>query len=195
MKPPTCPGRGRGHLAEAWSRGSRPTYTRLCCADACAFRPLGRDVHGCGVDVRRPALQCRTLRRPRRRRTGSEADARAPDAIRDAVRQVLTEPSYRANAHAFQQHMMGLPGPEEDGRVARVAATPGTHLTTLHRPSGVRLRLIHASKKRGFDAGEFATFVRAGWRSPRGTQSRRSRPARSTASRLDRGRPPRRRRR
>ena len=41
------------------------------------------------------------------------ADARAPDAIRDAVRQVLTEPSYRANAHAFQQHMMGLPGPEE----------------------------------------------------------------------------------
>jgi MGT family glycosyltransferase len=41
------------------------------------------------------------------------ADARTPEAIRDAVRQVLTEPGYRANARAFQAEMMALPGPEE----------------------------------------------------------------------------------
>jgi MGT family glycosyltransferase len=41
------------------------------------------------------------------------ADARTPDAIRNAVRRVLADPSYRANAHAFQQEMMALPGPDE----------------------------------------------------------------------------------
>jgi UDP:flavonoid glycosyltransferase YjiC (YdhE family) len=40
-------------------------------------------------------------------------DDRAPDAIREAVRQVLAEPTYRANARAFQAKMMALPGPEE----------------------------------------------------------------------------------
>ena len=39
-------------------------------------------------------------------------DARVPDAIRDAVWEVLTEPSYRANARAFKEEMMALPGPE-----------------------------------------------------------------------------------
>ena len=37
---------------------------------------------------------------------------RAPDAIRDAVRQVLAEPSYRSGARAFQAEMMALPGPD-----------------------------------------------------------------------------------
>jgi MGT family glycosyltransferase len=41
------------------------------------------------------------------------ADDRTPDAIREAVRQVLAEPTYRANARAFQAAMMALPGPEE----------------------------------------------------------------------------------
>jgi UDP:flavonoid glycosyltransferase YjiC (YdhE family) len=40
-------------------------------------------------------------------------DDRTPDSIREAVRQVLAEPSYRANARAFQAEMMALPGPEE----------------------------------------------------------------------------------
>jgi UDP:flavonoid glycosyltransferase YjiC (YdhE family) len=41
------------------------------------------------------------------------AEARSPDAIRDAVRQVLADPSYSANARAFQDEMNALPGPEE----------------------------------------------------------------------------------
>jgi UDP:flavonoid glycosyltransferase YjiC (YdhE family) len=41
------------------------------------------------------------------------AEARSPDAIRDAVRQVLADPSYRANARAFQDEMKALPGPGE----------------------------------------------------------------------------------
>jgi UDP:flavonoid glycosyltransferase YjiC (YdhE family) len=41
------------------------------------------------------------------------AEARSPDAIRDAVRQVLAHPSYRANARAFQDEMKALPGPGE----------------------------------------------------------------------------------
>lgn len=40
-------------------------------------------------------------------------DDRTPDSIREAVRQVLAEPSYRTNARAFQAEMMALPGPEE----------------------------------------------------------------------------------
>jgi UDP:flavonoid glycosyltransferase YjiC (YdhE family) len=40
------------------------------------------------------------------------ADARSPDAIREAVRQVLGDPKYRANARAFQAEMRALPGPE-----------------------------------------------------------------------------------
>jgi UDP:flavonoid glycosyltransferase YjiC (YdhE family) len=39
-------------------------------------------------------------------------DARTPEAIRDAVRAVLAEDSYRAGARAFQEEMMALPGPE-----------------------------------------------------------------------------------
>jgi MGT family glycosyltransferase len=37
---------------------------------------------------------------------------RTADAIRDAVRDVLTEPRYRDSAHAFQAEMRALPGPE-----------------------------------------------------------------------------------
>jgi UDP:flavonoid glycosyltransferase YjiC (YdhE family) len=40
------------------------------------------------------------------------AGARSADAIREAVRQVLADPSYRANARAFQDEIMALPGPE-----------------------------------------------------------------------------------
>jgi UDP:flavonoid glycosyltransferase YjiC (YdhE family) len=38
---------------------------------------------------------------------------RTPDAIRDAVRQVLAEPGYRRSARAFQAEMRALPGPEQ----------------------------------------------------------------------------------
>jgi MGT family glycosyltransferase len=38
------------------------------------------------------------------------AGERTPDAIRDAVRQVLAERSYRANARAFRAEMAALPG-------------------------------------------------------------------------------------
>jgi UDP:flavonoid glycosyltransferase YjiC (YdhE family) len=41
------------------------------------------------------------------------ADERVPDAIRDAVRDVLADPSYRANSLAFREEMMALPGQEE----------------------------------------------------------------------------------
>ena len=41
------------------------------------------------------------------------ADDRTPEAIRDAVRRVLGEPSYRAKARAFQAEMMALPGPDK----------------------------------------------------------------------------------
>jgi UDP:flavonoid glycosyltransferase YjiC (YdhE family) len=41
------------------------------------------------------------------------AEARSPDAIGDAVRQVLADPSFRANARAFQDEMKALPGPGE----------------------------------------------------------------------------------
>jgi UDP:flavonoid glycosyltransferase YjiC (YdhE family) len=37
---------------------------------------------------------------------------RTPEAIRDAVRQVLGDPSYSANARDFQGDMIALPGPE-----------------------------------------------------------------------------------
>jgi UDP:flavonoid glycosyltransferase YjiC (YdhE family) len=37
---------------------------------------------------------------------------RTPEAIRDAVRQVLGEPNYSANARDFQSDMIALPGPE-----------------------------------------------------------------------------------
>jgi UDP:flavonoid glycosyltransferase YjiC (YdhE family) len=40
-------------------------------------------------------------------------DDRAQDAIREAVRQVLAEPTYRANARDFQAKTMALPGPDE----------------------------------------------------------------------------------
>jgi MGT family glycosyltransferase len=39
-------------------------------------------------------------------------DHRTPGAIRDALREVLADPSYRANARAFQAEMMALPPPE-----------------------------------------------------------------------------------
>ena len=38
---------------------------------------------------------------------------RTPEAIRDAVRRVLAEPGYRADARAFQAQMAALPGREE----------------------------------------------------------------------------------
>jgi MGT family glycosyltransferase len=38
---------------------------------------------------------------------------RTPEAIRDAVRPVLAEPSYRTSARAFQAEMMALPGPDQ----------------------------------------------------------------------------------
>ena len=38
---------------------------------------------------------------------------RAPDIIREAVQQVLADPSYRDNARAFQAKMRALPAPEE----------------------------------------------------------------------------------
>jgi UDP:flavonoid glycosyltransferase YjiC (YdhE family) len=41
------------------------------------------------------------------------ADDRSPEAIRDAVRQVLTEVSYRKSARAFQAEIRALPGPEQ----------------------------------------------------------------------------------
>jgi UDP:flavonoid glycosyltransferase YjiC (YdhE family) len=40
------------------------------------------------------------------------ADDRTPEAIRDAVRQVLADPSYRDNVLAFQSEMKALPGPD-----------------------------------------------------------------------------------
>jgi MGT family glycosyltransferase len=41
-----------------------------------------------------------------------DAGARTPEAIRDAARDVLADPSYRANARNFQTEMAALPGPE-----------------------------------------------------------------------------------
>ena len=41
------------------------------------------------------------------------ADDRTPGTIRDAVRRVLGEPSYRAKARAFRAEMMALPGPDK----------------------------------------------------------------------------------
>ena len=41
------------------------------------------------------------------------AGDRTPHAIRDAVRQVLTDPGYRAGAGGFQAEMMALPGSDE----------------------------------------------------------------------------------
>jgi UDP:flavonoid glycosyltransferase YjiC (YdhE family) len=38
-------------------------------------------------------------------------DDRSPEAIRDATRQVLADPSYRETARAFQAEMKALPGP------------------------------------------------------------------------------------
>ena len=40
-------------------------------------------------------------------------DDRAPDIIREAVQQVLADPSYHDDARAFQAKMRALPGPEE----------------------------------------------------------------------------------
>jgi UDP:flavonoid glycosyltransferase YjiC (YdhE family) len=37
---------------------------------------------------------------------------RTPEAIRDAVRQVLGDPSYSVSARDFQSDMIALPGPE-----------------------------------------------------------------------------------
>jgi UDP:flavonoid glycosyltransferase YjiC (YdhE family) len=40
-------------------------------------------------------------------------EERTPEALRDAVRRVLDEPSYRSSARAFQAEMAALPGPAE----------------------------------------------------------------------------------
>lgn len=37
---------------------------------------------------------------------------RTPEAVREAVREVLRDPSYRANARRFQEEMQALPGPD-----------------------------------------------------------------------------------
>jgi UDP:flavonoid glycosyltransferase YjiC (YdhE family) len=42
-----------------------------------------------------------------------EPGERSADAIRETIRDVLQNPSYRANARAFQAEMAALPGPEE----------------------------------------------------------------------------------
>jgi UDP:flavonoid glycosyltransferase YjiC (YdhE family) len=55
-------------------------------------------------------------------------DDRTPDSIREAVRQVLAEPSYRANARAFQAEMMALPGPEEMVELLESLRPPGRGL-------------------------------------------------------------------
>jgi UDP:flavonoid glycosyltransferase YjiC (YdhE family) len=50
-------------------------------------------------------------------------EARSADAIRDATRALLAEPSYRQNAEAFRQAMVALPGPEHAvGLLERLAA-------------------------------------------------------------------------
>jgi UDP:flavonoid glycosyltransferase YjiC (YdhE family) len=41
------------------------------------------------------------------------AEERTPEAIRGAVRTLLSEPGYRVRARAFQAEMMALPGPEQ----------------------------------------------------------------------------------
>jgi UDP:flavonoid glycosyltransferase YjiC (YdhE family) len=41
-----------------------------------------------------------------------DASGRTADAIRDAVREVLDDPSYRERARAFGEEMLALPGPE-----------------------------------------------------------------------------------
>jgi UDP:flavonoid glycosyltransferase YjiC (YdhE family) len=55
-------------------------------------------------------------------------DDRTPDRIREAVRQVLAEPSYRTNARAFQAEMMALPGPEEMVELLESLRPPGRGL-------------------------------------------------------------------
>jgi UDP:flavonoid glycosyltransferase YjiC (YdhE family) len=42
-----------------------------------------------------------------------DREHRTPADIRDAVRAVLADPSYRANTEAFQQEMLALPGPDQ----------------------------------------------------------------------------------
>jgi MGT family glycosyltransferase len=42
-----------------------------------------------------------------------EPDGRSPENIRAVARRVLGDPSYRANAKAFQTEMAALPGPDE----------------------------------------------------------------------------------
>jgi UDP:flavonoid glycosyltransferase YjiC (YdhE family) len=49
-----------------------------------------------------------------------DPDERTPDAIREAVREILAEPSYRANARTLQAAMMALPG--TDDMIARLEA-------------------------------------------------------------------------
>jgi MGT family glycosyltransferase len=46
-----------------------------------------------------------------------DATSRTPDAIRDATRNILADPSYRANAQAFQAEMAALPGPDHAVRL------------------------------------------------------------------------------
>jgi MGT family glycosyltransferase len=46
-------------------------------------------------------------------------DERGPEAIRDAAREVLAEPSYRARASEFQAEMNALPGPRSGSSCSR----------------------------------------------------------------------------
>jgi N-glycosyltransferase len=59
-------------------------------------------------------------------------DERAPERIRSATRAVLDNPSYRANATAFRDKMVALPGPEHavellEGLAANDRSSAGSH--------------------------------------------------------------------
>jgi UDP:flavonoid glycosyltransferase YjiC (YdhE family) len=52
-------------------------------------------------------------------------DQRTPDAIRTAVREVLDDPRYRANAQALRAQFQALPGPERAVQLLEQLATHG----------------------------------------------------------------------
>ncbi len=57
---------------------------------------------------------------------------RTPEAIREAVRAVLGDPRYRANAERLRAEMGTLPGPEHAvGLLERLAAEKRPLVTTL----------------------------------------------------------------
>ena len=65
------------------------------------------------ADQPRSAERCAALRVAR----AIDPASRTPDAIRDATHEVLSDPSYRANAAEFQSEMAALPGPDHAVRL------------------------------------------------------------------------------